>query len=125
MGQWLAAGHGIVEVLTGTQIHGAAVPGEDLHRTQAVTRLHQALRLQLVEAVVQQTGMVVPIVGGVDGHRNELPAVPGGAGDQNPACRLGIAGLDALGSLVAPQDLIVVGEAPAPPFNAFGGYRLG
>lgn len=85
--QRLAPGHGIVEVLTGNQIHGAAFPGEDLHRTQALARLHQALRLKLAEAVVQQTGMVVPIVGGVDGHRNELPAVPGGAGDQNPACR--------------------------------------
>ena len=66
--------------------------------------------------------MVVPIIRRIDGHADDPSPLPGGAGHENPACRLGKAGLDPIRALQPPQKLIVVRQIPLTDLHIFRGY---
>lgn len=69
--------------------------------------------------------MVCPVAAVVEGDADQGLSLPAGAGDQGPARLTGVAGLHAGTALVAPEEFIVVGQAPALQGDGFGGDDLG
>ena len=73
--------------------------------------------------MIQHGRMILPVIGIVDGNRNQASIAALGTGHQNPSRFLGIAGFHAHRAVIAPEKLIVIGIGSPAQSDGLGGHN--